>query len=40
MIAIVIIGLMVDRPTLTFRTLTVAALDAIFNASLRMWLGY
>jgi competence protein ComEC len=29
MVAIVLIGVMVDRPTLTFRTLTVAALGVL-----------
>jgi competence protein ComEC len=29
MIAIVLVGVMVDRPTLTFRTLTVAALGVL-----------
>src|SRR6185295_9716606 len=32
MIAIVLIGVMVDRPTLTLRTLTVAALGVLFLA--------
>ena len=44
MVAIVLIGIMVDRPTLTFRTLTVAALgflagyntDLLFNAMERI----
>jgi len=33
MIAIVLIGVMVDRPTLTFRTLTVAALAVLWPSS-------
>jgi competence protein ComEC len=43
MVAIVLIGVMVDRPTLTFRTLTVAALvvllltpEAIVHPSFEM----
>jgi competence protein ComEC len=43
MVAIVLIGVMVDRPTLTFRTLTVAALvvllltpEAIVHPSFQM----
>jgi competence protein ComEC len=44
MIAIVLVGVMVDRPTLTFRTLTVAALcvlllspEVVANPSFQMW---
>src|SRR3954452_21921894 len=33
MIAIVLIGVMVDRPTLIYRTLTVAALGVLLHAS-------